>query len=48
MDEICMHSAATGKVIGFDGRVLQVCGCICVCLCLNWAVAIAMAAVLCC
>ncbi|WIA28406.1 hypothetical protein OEZ86_010952 [Tetradesmus obliquus] len=24
VDEICMHSAATGKVIGFDGRVLQV------------------------
>lgn len=26
MDEICMHSAATGDVIGFDGKVLQV-GC---------------------
>jgi hypothetical protein len=24
MDEICMHSAATGQTIGFDGRVLQV------------------------
>lgn len=23
-DEICMHSAATGSLIGFDGRVLQV------------------------
>lgn len=24
LDEICMHSAATGQTIGFDGRVLQV------------------------
>jgi hypothetical protein len=24
VDEICMHSAATGKVIGFDGQALQV------------------------